>query len=62
MPRPVTERIKKLREEIAELTEKNRKYSLSPKYGSSVADNERRFQRLIEIVEELKSMTDWKEP
>jgi hypothetical protein len=58
----VTERIKKLREEIAELTEKNRRYSLNPKYGSAVADNERRFQRLIEIVEELKSMTDWKKP
>jgi len=51
-----------LRQEIAELTEKNRRYSLGPKYGSAAADNERRFQRLIEIVEELKSMTDWKEP
>jgi ATP dependent DNA ligase domain len=47
--RPITERIKKLRQEIAELTEKNRKYSLGPKYGSAAADNERRFQRLIEI-------------
>ena len=62
VPRPITERIKKLRQEIAELTEKNRKYSLGPKYGSAVADNERRFQRLIEIVEELKSLTDWKKP
>lgn len=43
-----------MRQEIAELTEKNRFYSLSPKHGSDVADNERRFQRLIEIVEELK--------
>jgi hypothetical protein len=51
-----------LRQEIAELTEKNRKYSLGPKYGSATADNERRFQRLIEIVEELKSLTDWKKP
>jgi hypothetical protein len=50
-----------LRQEIAELTEKNRRYSLGPKYGSAVADNERRFQRLIEIVEELKSLvvTRW---
>ena len=57
--RPITERIKKLRQEIAELTEKNRKYSLGPKYGSAAADNERRFQRLIEIVEELKGLTDF---
>ena len=62
VPSPITERVKKLRQEIAELTEKNRRYSLSPKYGSAVADNERRFQRLIEIVEELKSLTDWKKP
>ena len=62
MPLPITERVKKLRQEIAELTEKNRRYSLSPKYGSAMADNERRFQRLIEIAEELKSLTDWKKP
>ena len=62
MPRLITERIKKLRQEIAELSEKNRKYSLDPKYGSAVADNARRFQRLMEIVEELKSLTDWKKP
>jgi sulfur transfer protein SufE len=62
MPPPITERVKKLRQEIAELTEKNRRYSLSPKYGSAIADNERRFQRLIEIAEELKSLTDWKKP
>jgi sulfur transfer protein SufE len=60
VPPPITERVKKLRQEIAELTEKNRRYSLNPKYGSAVADNERRFQRLIEIAEELKSLTDWK--
>jgi hypothetical protein len=61
VPRLITERIKKLRWEIAELSEKNRK-SLDPKYGSAVADNARRFQRLMEIVEELKSLTDWKKP
>jgi hypothetical protein len=62
MPPPITERVKKLREEIAELTGKNRAYSCGPKYGSAVADNERRFQRLIEIADELKSLTDWKKP
>jgi hypothetical protein len=35
MPQLITERIKKLRQEIAELSEKNRKYSLDPKYGSA---------------------------
>jgi hypothetical protein len=62
VPQPIKERIKNLRQEIGELTEKNRRYSLGPKYGSAEADNERRFQRLIEIVEELKSLTDWKKP
>jgi hypothetical protein len=59
MPPPITARVKKLRQEIAELTERNHR-SLGPKYGSAVTDNERRFQRLIEIVEELKSLTDCK--
>ena len=62
MPRLITERIKELRREIAKLTEANRKYLVGPKYGSATADNERRFQRLIEIVDELKSLTDWKKP
>jgi hypothetical protein len=60
VPGLITERIKKLRREIAELSEKNCKYSLDPRYGSAVADNARRFQRLMEIVEELKSLTDGK--
>jgi hypothetical protein len=62
MPRLITERIKELRREIAKLTEANRTYLRGTKYGSATADNERRFQRLIEIVDELKSLTDWKKP
>ena len=62
MPRLITERIKALRQEITEITEKNRSYLSGPKYGTAIADNERRFQRLIEIVEELKGLTDWKKP
>ena len=58
----IAERIKELRREIAKLTEANRKYLVGTKYGSAAADSERRFQRLIEIVEELKSLTDWKKP
>lgn len=60
MARPITERIKALRAEISELTKANRMYLKSPKYGSATADYERRFQRLLEIVEELNSLTDWK--
>jgi hypothetical protein len=62
MPRLITERIQGLRKEIAEITETNRKYLLGPKRGSAPADNERRFQRLLEIADELKSLTDWKKP
>jgi hypothetical protein len=62
MSRPITERIQGLRQEIAQLTEANRKYSRSPKYGSAAADHERRLQRLLEIVAELNSLTDWKKP
>ena len=62
MPRLITERLKELRQEIAKTAEANRKYLRGPKYGSAAADYERRFQRLIEIVDELKSLTDWKKP
>src|SRR4029077_5022728 len=46
MPRLITDRIKALRQEITEITEKNRSYLRGPKYGSAIADNERQFQRL----------------
>ena len=60
MPQPVAERIKKLRDEIAAISQANRVHLHGPKYGSSGADHERRMQRLLEIVDELKSLTDWK--
>jgi hypothetical protein len=60
MPQPVAERVKKLRDEIAEISQANHAYAHDPKYGSAVAAHERRFQRLLEIVDELKSLTDWK--
>jgi len=60
MPQPVAERIKKLRDEIAAINEANRVYLHGPKYSSAIADHERRLQRLLEIVDELKSLTDWK--
>jgi hypothetical protein len=57
---PITERIKKLRQEIAEISDANRQFSRGPNYGSAEADQERRMQRLQEILDELVSLTDWK--
>jgi hypothetical protein len=60
MQEPIKERIKRLRGDIAELNKANRVYLNNPKYGSARSDHERRLQRLLEIVEELNSLTDWK--
>jgi hypothetical protein len=62
MAQLITERVKNLRNEIAKLSEANRVYLKGPKYGAAIADNERRLQRLLEIADELKSLTDWKKP
>ena len=59
MPKLVSDRIKKLREEIAEISEANRAH-LNRKDAGAVAKQERRLQRLLEIVDELMSLTDWK--
>src|SRR5438046_7078887 len=45
MPRLVSERIKKLREEIAEISEANRTH-MHRRDGGAAADQERRLQRL----------------
>jgi hypothetical protein len=62
MPRPVKERIEKLREEIAQISEANRVYLLGGKKIPGAADQERRLLRLQEILDELMSLTDWKKP
>jgi hypothetical protein len=62
MPQPIKERIQRLRDEIAKLHEANRVDLNNPKYGSATFDHERRLQRLLEIVDELNSLTDWKKP
>jgi hypothetical protein len=55
------ERIVKLREEIAQISEANRMYmGGGKKLPGSVGDHERRLQRLQEIKDELASVTDWK--
>jgi transcriptional regulator of heat shock response len=62
MPQSVKERVRKLREEIAEISEANRLYVAGGKKIVGASDQERRLQRLQEIMDELKSLTDWKKP
>ena len=62
MQSPVKERVQKLRQEIAGITEANRKFIKMPyKHGGVVAEQERRLQRLLEIIDELRALTEWKE-
>jgi len=61
MRKLVSERIKKLREEIAEISEANRT-QMHRRDGGAAADHERRLQRLQEILDELMTLTDWKMP
>jgi hypothetical protein len=61
MQTPVKDRIAKLREEIAQISEANRNYMEGgKKIPGSAGDHERRLQRLQEIREELLALTDWK--
>ena len=60
MPRPIKERIAKLREEIAQISEANRQYLQEGKKPPGAPDQERRLQRLQEILDEILSLTDWK--
>ena len=62
MPQSVKERVGKLREEIAEISEANRQYVQGGKKMIGASDQERRLQRLQEIMDELMSLTDWKKP
>jgi hypothetical protein len=59
----IRERVEVLRREIAEIQKLNLEYSQAPRTSfMAVSDHERREQRLREIMDELKSMTDWKKP
>jgi hypothetical protein len=60
MPRSIKERVGKLREEIAEISEANRQYLQGGKKLIGASDQERRLQRLQEIMDELMSLTEWK--
>ena len=61
MQESVKDRIRKLRDEIAHITEANRQYlRVGKKFPNGAADHERRSQRLQEILDELQSLTEWK--
>lgn len=63
MQQPIKERIAKLREEISQISEANRMYLQSGRrMAGAEGDQERRLQRLQEIMDELISLTDWKKP
>jgi hypothetical protein len=62
MPRLIKERIKKLREEIAEISKENLLRGQAKKNTPAASDQQRRVQRLQEILDELLSLTDWKKP
>jgi hypothetical protein len=61
MQNPVKERIVKLRDEIAQISEANCLYiGAAKRYTVLRGDHERRVQRLQDILDELVSLTDWK--
>ncbi len=62
MQRPIGERLKELREEIASIRNANQLYIQAGKKVLDAAEQERRIQRLQEILDELMSLTDWKKP
>ncbi len=63
MQQPVKERVAKLREEIAQIRESNRRYLRDGKKSAATEpDHVRRLQRLKEILDELASLTQWKQP
>ena len=62
MQSPITERVQKLRQEIAEISRAEKVYKLGAKSYIATYEHERRLQRLQEILDELAFMTEWKEP
>jgi hypothetical protein len=62
MPRLITERLKKLRDEIAQISEANRQYLKGGNPHIRAAEQQRRAERLQEIMDELLALTEWKKP
>jgi hypothetical protein len=61
MQQPIGDRVKRLRNEIAELSEADQKDKTVGQFALRVADHQRRLERLKAIIAERKSLTDWKE-
>ena len=59
MQKPIADRIKAMRQEISEIREANR-IALGRKDALAAGEQERRLQRLQEILDELANLTDWK--
>jgi hypothetical protein len=63
LPCSIQERIAELREEIAAIRAASEIYRLSGrKTVPAAAEEERRLQRLQEILDEFISLTDWRKP
>jgi hypothetical protein len=62
MQEPVKERVAKLREEISQIKEANHEYVQGGRKMPGEVDHQRRLQRLQEILNELASLTEWKQP
>ena len=62
MQQPVKERVARLREEISQILEADRQYVEKGKKMPGEVDHQRRLQRLQEILDELASLTEWKQP
>ena len=61
MQRPISDRVRELRREIAEINEANLRYEHGGKALSGAeGDQQRRAQRLQQIMDELKALIDWK--
>jgi hypothetical protein len=59
----IRERVEALRQEIAEIQKLNLAYLQTPRpHFTAMEDHKRREQRLQDIMNELKSMTEWKKP
>jgi chromosome segregation ATPase len=61
MARPITQRIAELRKEIAEISARIHSEPSVP-YQHRDALRQRQEERLKEIMEELRSLTQWKKP
>jgi hypothetical protein len=60
MAPPITQRLAELRKEIAEIS--TQIHSQSVPYQHREALRQRQEERLKEIMEELRSLTQWKKP